>query len=372
MNPVPEQPVTPSQRSVAEAFDFGAAIREIRPLGRGLINDTFLVVTDSPTGRHAVLQRINRRAFPQPELIAENLRTLAEHARLNSHSNRLRIPEIFKARDGKDFALDHDGGFWRALGYIDGCVTHQTIASQHQAEQAGAGLGRFHALVSNLVPTRMHATRPRFHKTPAYFERFTEVTAHVGDKLRGPELKGCAAFIEARRHIVSVLEDARERAALTMRVIHGDPKLDNFLFDAQSGQVVSLIDLDTVQPGLIHYDVGDCLRSCANPVGESPAKLDDVRFDLDICHAILTNYLAETRHILSPSDYAYFFDAIRLIPFELGLRFLTDHLENDTYFKIEWPGQNLHRAMAQFRLTADIEAQEDRIKKLIAQVGGPT
>jgi len=313
-----------------------------------------------------VLQRINRRAFPQPELITANLRTLTRHANIRPRADGvLQIPEIFSARDGRDFVLDRDGGFWRAIGYISHCTTFETISNLAQAEAAGAALGRFHALVSDLSPQQMHATRPSFHKTPVYFARFTDVAASASDQTRSAELDGCMRFIETHRHVVPILEDARQRGELAVRVIHGDPKLDNFLFDTDGRRVVSLIDLDTVQPGLIHYDIGDCLRSCANPAGESPAKLDHVRFDLDICRAILTAYLTETRRFLAPNDYAHLYDAIRLIPFELGLRFLTDHLENDAYFKVEWRGHNLHRAMAQFRLVADIENNAGHIKALI-------
>ncbi len=353
---------------IADAFNLGGRVVDVQPLGHGLINDTYLVTTDGSQVRHAVLQRINRRAFPQPELILDNLRALIAHVHTRKQTNgsTLRIPEIFSARDGKDFVLDQEGGFWRALGYIENTNTFVTISTLRQAEEAGAALGRFHALVSDLAPERLHATRPRFHKTPAYFERFTEVATQIGGRSGDADLKWCVAFIDARRQMVSVLEDARQRGELALRVIHGDPKIDNFLFDPERGHVVSMIDLDTVQPGLVHYDVGDGIRSGANPAGESPADLKDVRFDLDVCHGFLTRYLNETRSFLTRKDYEYFYDAIRLIPFELGLRFLTDHLENDSYFKTEWRGQNLHRAMVQFRLTADVEKNADKIRALIA------
>ena len=165
-----------------------------------------------------------------------------------------------------------------------------------------------------------------------------------------------------------MLETAKNEGKLATRPIHGDTKLNNFLFDVNSGRAVSLIDLDTVQPGLIHYDIGDCLRSSANAAGESPKDVAPVRFDLDICRAILKRYLAETRSFLTQNDYHYLYDAVRLIPFELGLRFVTDHLEGDRYFKTDWPGQNLHRAMVQFELTASIEMAKEGIKTLIANI----
>ncbi|MEK7206864.1 MAG: phosphotransferase, partial [Pseudomonadota bacterium] len=180
------------------------------------------------------------------------------------------------------------------------------------------------------------------------------------------DLLYCLQFVETRWNLTRVLETARRDGKLAVRVIHGDTKLNNFLFDITSGKAVSLIDLDTVQPGLIHYDIGDCLRSCANPAGESLADIGTVHFDLDISRAILRQYLAETKGFLTQVDYDYIYDAIHLIPFELGLRFLTDYLEGDSYFKTEWRGQNLHRAMVQFRLTESIERNERAIRSLVA------
>jgi Ser/Thr protein kinase RdoA (MazF antagonist) len=145
-------------------------------------------------------------------------------------------------------------------------------------------------------------------------------------------------------------------------VIHGDPKLNNILFDASSGLAVAMIDLDTVKPGLIHYDLGDCLRSCCNRAGEGGA--ESVEFDVAICREVLAGYFAAAEQFLTEPDIAYLFDAIRLLPFELGLRFLTDHLAGDRYFHVTEPGQNLRRAQVQFRLVASIERQEKAIRSV--------
>jgi hypothetical protein len=359
-------------RDMAVAFDLGGGILEVRPYGHGLVNDTYLVTTESGC---AILQRINPRAFPRPALLMENLRTLYDHVRTRapgapSGARHLRLPAVFLTRAGGDFALDGDGGFWRALGYIENAVTLETLAGPGPAGEAGSALGAFHALVSDLDPARLHVTRPHFHDTPYYLGRFTEIAARAGNAGADADLRWCRSFVEARRDRAALLEDARRRGELRARVIHGDPKLDNFLFDAQTGRATSLIDLDTVQPGLVHYDIGDCLRSCCNPAGESPKDVAEVRFDVDICRAILKGYLSEARGFLAPPDYRYLYDAIRLIPFELGLRFLTDHLERDVYFKIDRPGQNLHRAVVQFRLAECIEDNERPIRALVADLTG--
>lgn len=352
-------------RRAAEAFDLGGRVLDVRPLGRGLINDTFLVTTDH--GR-AVLQRINRRAFPQPERIMQNLRVLLEHAARHPAPRALRLPGICRTRDGADFLIDAHGAFWRTLTYVDNTRSIERIASPPQARGVGCVLGQFHALAHDLDPARLHTTRQRFHDTPWYFERLITVLAASAVDTNDADLRACLEFAAARGDRVAVLEDARRRGELRARVIHGDPKVENVLFDASSGAAVSLIDLDTVQPGLLHYDLGDCLRSACNPAGESPAEAAQARFDLDLCRALLAGYFAETRGLLTDADLYYLPDAIRLIPFELGLRFLADHLQGDTYFKVAWRGHNLHRARTQFQLTASIEAQDDAIRALVAEL----
>ncbi len=361
----------PIEQDIARQFVPDGNISTSQPHGQGLINDTFLVTTD--TGRRIILQRINRHVFPHPERIMENLRVLAEHVRRRAVTNStsghtLRLPEILMAHDGQNFAIDAEGGFWRAQEFIEHTRTYDNISNIAQAEEIGFALGRFHALIHDLDPARLHPTLPGFHDTPGYFARFLRASARPRQVSASRELRNGLTFAEGRGSLTRVLKNAGREGKLVVRAIHGDTKLNNFLFDIQTGKAASLIDLDTVQPGLIHYDVGDCLRSCANPAGESPKDTAAVHFDLGIGRAILKNYLAEARGFLTQQDYDYLYDAIRLIPFELGLRFLTDHLEGNHYFKTEWPDQNLHRALTQFELTTSIEKHEQAIRTLIANL----
>jgi Ser/Thr protein kinase RdoA (MazF antagonist) len=150
--------------------------------------------------------------------------------------------------------------------------------------------------------------------------------------------------------------------------MHGDPKVNNIMFDRQTGLAVSVIDLDTTKPGLIHYDIGDCLRSGCNTLGEETQDWQAVTFNLDFCRAILEGYLPPCRHFLGDADYDYLFDAMRLIAFELGLRFFTDYLNGDRYFKVKYPEHNLIRALVQFQLTTSIEQQEREISQIIATI----
>jgi Ser/Thr protein kinase RdoA (MazF antagonist) len=173
--------------------------------------------------------------------------------------------------------------------------------------------------------------------------------------------------VATRRHIAPVLDEARRTGQLPRRVTHGDPKLNNFLFDPAGAAALALIDLDTVQAGLVHYDLGDCLRSWCNQAGE---EAPTPGFDLAICRALLAGYLGEARKFLEPGEYPFLYPAIRLLPLELGLRFLTDHLEGDWYFKVRARGQNLRRALTQFQLVECIESVREDILRMLDDIAG--
>ena len=334
----------------------------LAPLGRGLINDTYRVTAGQSTW---VLQRINRQVFPDPVAVMTNLRRVTDHAsraRRGCPQSPWRLPEVIPTRAGNDVYQDDHGEYWRAITYIDQTESLSAITRPEQAGQVGRALGWFHSLVGELPAESLHDTLPGFHVTPGYLDEFDEVLAKGFDGRDAEELAEAMEFVESRRARADVLEVARAHGKLKCHVIHGDPKLDNVLFDIASGQAVSLIDLDTVKPGLLHYDLGDCFRSCCNRSSEA-ARPEAAAFDVVVFRAVLQGYLREARSTLTRDDLDYLYDAIRLLPFELGLRFLTDHLAGDVYFKVQAPGQNLRRALGQFRLSASVETHESEIRR---------
>jgi Ser/Thr protein kinase RdoA (MazF antagonist) len=365
MNDEKTSTAEPVAAVVAKRFALPTPIATVEPYGGGLINDTFLVTV---AGSPYILQRINESVFPEPERIMSNLAALEDHLARRA-DGKTRIPTLIAARDGRPFVRGEDGGVWRLMEFIPNTSGLARIDEPEQAREVGRILGRFHACTSDLNPDRLAVTLPGFHVTPAYLERFARVID--GRAASYPdEIRQGIAFVTARQDGAAVLEVPRRQGRIPMRVIHGDPKLDNILFDRATGRGVSLIDLDTVQPGLVHYDVGDCLRSCCNRGGESAGAHEPTRFDLDLCRAILGAYAAETRRVLGAAEIGLLFDAIRLIPFELGLRFLTDHLEGDRYFRVTEPGQNLRKARIQFALVEDIERKERKIRRIVAECFG--
>jgi Ser/Thr protein kinase RdoA (MazF antagonist) len=359
-----------SSTIAARQFKPGGQILDVQTYGDGNVNDTYLVTLDGAPESYFVLQRINTHVFRRPELIMANLRVFSGHVRqrlANGGKARHRwvVPRVLPARDGQDYYVDSDGGFWRALSHVSRSICYQTVQDVDHARQAGYALGRFHSLISDLDVDSLHDTLEGFHITPQYLTHYDDVLAGYDTSAASPEVQRGLRFVEERRAWASVLEDAKGWGELVQRPIHGDPKVNNIMIDEETGQAVSIVDLDTVKPGLVHYDIGDCLRSCCNPLGEETEQLDRVAFDADLCRTILEGYLGEANGFLSEGDYAYLYDAIRLIPFELGLRFFTDHLEGDVYFKARFRGHNLRRALVQFKLAESIEAQEVVIRAIV-------
>jgi Ser/Thr protein kinase RdoA (MazF antagonist) len=356
--------------AAAEQFTSQGKVTDFREYGNGNINKTFLVTLDNTREKHFILQRINTQVFQQPDLIMQNMRFFTRHAakRLQnsplSEGRRWEVPRVLLSQDNRDHWIDSDGSFWRAISFIKDAQSFDTIKDTGHAKEVGYALGMFHNLLSDLPADRLADTLEGFHITPLYLRHYDEVlTKFSGSK--SPEVKYCLQSVSKRSAWAHVLENAKAQGKLYLRPIHGDPKINNIMMDTATMQAVSIVDLDTVKPGLIHYDIGDCLRSGCNPLGEETEQRDSVHFDPDLCQAILHGYLSIAREFLTDTDYDFLYDAVRLIAFELGLRFFSDYLEGNIYFKAKHPEHNLSRAIVQFRLTESIETQSKAIRAII-------
>ena len=367
--------------AIADRFHPRERITAIRALGSGNVNETFLVTHEGTYqgGQNGafVMQRLNTSVFERPDLVMRNLVALGEHVQRRLASpppelsgRRWEVPRVVPCRQQSHW-VEHNGQFWRSISYIGAATTTDVIRGRDHAHEVGYGLGMFHSLISDLPANDLADTLENFHVTPTYLNRYDHVLSSQVIDPNDALLNQACAFVEARRVGIDVLESALARGELQHRPIHGDPKINNVMIDESTGQAVGLIDLDTVKPGLIHYDIGDCLRSCCNPAGEEAENPEEAHFDIALCEAILGGYLKVARGFLSDWDLHYLPDCIRLIPLELGLRFLTDHLEGDVYFRSDAPGHNLRRAAVQFQLTKSIEAQLPAIRALVQDLTAP-
>lgn len=362
---------------MARRFDVPGQMVSVRPFGSGNINDTYLAVFRTHFSEERfVLQRLNTKVFRRPESLMQNMRRVTEHVhdRLRAEertADRIwQLPRIIPTTDGKDFAYDGNGQCWRAISLIASAEAYDCVQSPSHAYEAGMVLGQFQRLISDLDPSQLSDPLPGYHITPEYLAAYDAARAAEEGTTRlraSAEAKRCCEFVEARREFCSVLEDAKERGELPIRPVHGDPKLANIMIDEDTGKGTAIIDLDTVKPGLVHYDFGDCLRSACNVAGEETVDFDRVTFDPDLCRRIVDGYMAHAADFLTEADRHYLFDAIRLIALELGLRFLTDFLAGDVYFKTRFFGHNLNRAKVQFRVVESIEEQEGVIRGILEE-----
>lgn len=336
-------------------------ITEIRELGAGNINATYLVTSDS---RPFVLQRINRRVFPDPIVVAENFSLVTRHLeeRQRQGDTNCAFARLLPTLEGKPWFADGAGEIWRAQSYLAGRPL-LAITRGAQAGETGLALGRFHKLIGSLSVELLQNPLPGFHILPGYLADFDRLADGYGGN-RDADLDRCFAIVEQYREMAPLLLEACDKGLLQVRIIHGDPKVDNFLFDTRGERVVGLIDLDTVGPGLLHYDLGDSLRSCCNRGGEGGDPLQ-VDFDMAACRAFLAGYGREMGDYLSRNDREYLYEAVLLISFELGLRFFSDHLRGNTYFKVRRQGENLQRALVQFALVQRIAEREAEIRRLL-------
>ncbi|MBF2016839.1 MAG: aminoglycoside phosphotransferase family protein [Rivularia sp. T60_A2020_040] len=359
---------------IANQFETQGNVIKIEEFGHGNINGTFLVTLDSLEEKHFILQRINQNVFRQPELVMQNISTFTNHVsqRLKhsplSSNRRWEVPKVLLTQNNQNHFIDAENSFWRAIGFIENAETFDIIKDNKHASEIGYALGMFHHLIGDLPVEKLADTLPGFHVTPNYLKQYENVENlyKYNKSNKSLEVEYCWQFIDCRKTLADVLEKARSQGHLHLRPIHGDPKVNNIMIDTNNGEAISIIDLDTVKPGLVHYDIGDCLRCACNPLGEETEDWQAVNFDTDICQLVLGGYLAVAKDFLTKSDYAYIYDGIRLIAFELGLRFFTDYLAGNVYFKVKYPEHNLARALVQFKLTESIEMQENTIMEIIS------
>ncbi|MBR7180765.1 MAG: aminoglycoside phosphotransferase family protein [Kiritimatiellae bacterium] len=363
-----------------DKFNVKGRLVALTQFGNGNINDTYLAIyRNTFTENQVVLQKVNNLVFPHPEEIMENMHAVTRHCHEKLEADAVagrddrvwQMPRIIKAKDSSDYVVDEKGDIWRVITRIMSAHAFDVAQGPEHALECGAALGHFHYLISDLDPSVLKDPLPGFHVTSGYLAEYDatlatpEAKALLGASM---EAKRLAKFIDERRSFALCLEGAVARGELSRRMFHGDPKVNNIMIDDVTGKGTAMIDLDTVSPGLVHVDFGDALRSICNPAGEEEQNLSKVVFDEDLCTAFCKGYMREAGSFMTDADRAYLYDSIRLLPFELGLRFFRDYLAGNVYFKTSRPEQNLNRARVQFRLCESIEARERSIRNLLGKL----
>lgn len=343
---------------VAAQFQYEGTVKAIQSFGQGHINDTFVCDCEQDDGsiRQYILQNINTRVFTRPDLVMENIVSVTRHLRskivaFNGDPEREAL-SIIHTIDGQTHV--RQGSFaWRSYDFITGATTHDVVRHNRQAFEAARTFGLFQRLLADLQDD-LHETIPHFHDTP---KRLRDLEDAI-ERDSCNRLASCRPEVEAalqRRDMVSVVTDALANGDIPLRVTHNDTKINNVLFDGQNGHAICVIDLDTVMPGSSLYDFGDMVRTSTGEFAENERDLSCVRLKLDRFQALVTGYLEEAHHVLNQREIELLAFSGRLITFEIGIRFLTDYLEGDVYFKTHRPGENLDRARTQLHFVAEQE-----------------
>jgi hypothetical protein len=367
--------------------EFGGKFLRAEPYGNGHIHDTYCAYfATSGAPARVILQRLNTQVFRNPDVLMENVARVTAHlaAQLGDLPDRgRRALTLIPTRTGSMLLhTDADGRLWRAWRFIGDAYSRDQIESPAQAFQAARAFGLFQQQLATLPAPRLHDTIPDFHHTPSRYRALEEAIARdAAGRVRTAEAE--IAFARARQSIPGLLVDAASHVdsgsrgaslfefggGLPERVTHNDTKINNVLFDNQSGEAICVIDLDTVMPGLAAYDFGDMVRTMACPAAEDETDLARVRLDLPLFEAVAQGYLGAAGTFLTPAEKDSLVVARKLITFEIAIRFLTDYLNGDTYFKIHREGHNLDRCRAQFALVASLEEHETAMRQLLHTIG---
>ena len=351
-------------------FKLGETASYVKPFGSGHINDTYGVYIGGDEGEQLryVIQRINTEVFKKPREVMENIFGVTEFLRRKSleqggDADRETLNYI-KTRTGDNYFEDEDGGPWRCYNFIPDSVCIEAVRTPEDFYNSAKSFGDFLCKLGDYPAATLHETIEKFHDTRKRYADFLRALERdVKDRARtcAPEI----AFVQAHRADCPVLMDLLEQGRLPLRVTHNDTKLNNVLFDEKTGRALCVIDLDTIMPGLALNDYGDSIRFGASTAAEDEPDLGKVHFDLGLFEAYTKGYLEAAGTVLTEKEKEYLPWGAKLMTLECGIRFLTDYLQGDTYFKVSRPLQNLERARTQFKLVADMEAAWDQMNAIV-------
>ncbi len=351
-------------------MQFKGEVKEYRGYGNGHINDTFLVTVllEDGSEQRYILQRMNHEIFRQPEELMENISRvtgfLREKIIRNQGDPNRETMNLIPTKDGGYFYKDEIGSYWRAFLFIERATSFDKVQSPKDFYESAVAFGHFQHMLSDYPAQTLHETIPDFHNTPVRFERFQQVVKEdicgradgVQDEIRffmehGEEMGTTMRLLESDR--------------LPLRVTHNDTKLNNIMIDNETGKGICVIDLDTVMPGLSINDFGDSIRFGANTAAEDEQDLSRVSLDLDLFDCYTDGYLEGCCGSLTKKEIEMLPMGAKLMTMECGMRFLTDYLEGDVYFKTHRPGHNLDRTRTQIALVKDMERKWDAMRSIV-------
>lgn len=349
---------------IAKQFITGTGI-EVAPLGAGHINDSYKVVAD---GKEYVMQRINHAIFKNVPELQNNIKRVTAHIRTKLTEKGVtdidrRVLNLIPAQDGKLYYKDEEGNYWRVMDFIKDSKSFESITPA-LAEKAGEAFGEFQSMLADMPGGPLYETIPNFHNMESRLETFREsVKKNAAGRLS--EVQNLVDEIEKRAEEMVMPEKLHREGKLPKRTNHCDTKVNNVMFDKDGKEVLCVVDLDTVMPGYVLSDFGDFMRTGANNGEEDDTNLDNVSINLDIFEAYTNGYLKTAGGFLTDVEIENLPLGAKLLTYMQTVRFLTDYLDGDTYYKIKGPKHNLERSLAQFKLLQSMEENYDKMKEIV-------
>lgn len=358
-------------QNILSAFDLQGTIASVQPYGAGHINDTFYLKNAAVTAPDYLLQRINHHVFKNVPALMQNIGYVTQHlrARLNGSpqpGGACEVLTLVPAHHGEYFIQDGDGNYWRVFHFLKGTVSYDIVLKPEQAEAGGRAFGQFQALLADLRVDLLTETIPHFHNIEKRLMAFRTAVWHDSHQRVAtvlPEIQ----FIEAREHDMGKILRWGREGVLPLRITHNDTKFNNVLLD-RNDNARCVIDLDTVMPGFAAYDFGDAIRTLVNTAAEDEKDLDKIDVNLDFFEAFTKGFLHETHRFLTPAEIRSLPCAVLLFPYLMGVRFLTDYLQGDVYYKTAFEGHNLQRCKAQFQLLHKLETHYTTLENIVNRI----
>lgn len=357
--------------AIVEQFAIDSPISDITPFGRGHINTSYRVHTHAQQAPDYLLQKINQHVFRDVDGLMHNIQLVTQTIQRELKKQAHPHPEqagltVVPTTSSKSYILDGNGDAWRVLQFIDNSCTHELTENAAVAEKAAKAFGEFLRLIESINPYELRTTIPNFHHLPTRLNTFNQIV-QANEHHRVKEVKKEIDFVYQVQDRLCQTQRLLDTEKIPRRVTHNDTKMNNVLF-SNEGNALCVIDLDTVMSGCFQFDFSDAVRTIAITAVEDEKDLNKVQINTDYFAAIARGYLQETRTMLTKAEIELLAPAADLLPFIIGLRFLTDYLQGDTYFRTHYPAQNLDRARCQFKLCQDIAKQQPLLQKIIADI----
>ncbi len=354
-------------------FDVEGNVSNISPFGSGHINDTYRVITDLPGAKQYLLQRINHNVFKDVAAVMGNIQLVTQHLKAKYHvldGGRHHVDDkvltLIPTKKDKSYHRDEAGNYWRMFILLSNTRSYDIVETTQQAKEGGRAFGQFQRLLADLDVNLIHAVLPNFHHIGKRLDQLklaiTRNTANRSDRVSN-ELE----FIMDRQKRMRTILDLATQGQLPLRITHNDTKFNNVLLD-EHDRSQCVIDLDTVMPGYVACDFGDAIRTIINRAAEDEADLDKITLNIPLFEAYTAGYFEEAHQFLTQHEIDSLIEGVLLLPYMQAVRFLTDFLEGDHYYKIRHPDHNLQRTRAQIKLVKELETHEVELKGIIDQV----